>query len=369
MRNCGALGLIFASMYDDAVRECTMVRAMGSVPFGGRYRLIDFTLSSMVNAGISKVGVITKSHYQSLMDHLGSGKAWDLSRKNEGLFFLPPRSSDDAKYQGRVGSLKDVMPFLHHSKEKLVILADCHMVSSMDLDAMIEQHNKSGADVTFACRKGVVPNLPDIPQARIDERGRVTEMFLGKYSDDEAYYGVGVYIMGKDWLMRTVNEAVARNHYHFERILQERLREYVVRAYEVPELVMPIYSMESYFKANMALLDSKVREELFPKHRPVYTKLLDCAPAHYGLHSQVENSLVADGTFIDGTVKNCIIFRGVTVCRDAKLENCVIMQGGTVEKGCSLGNIVADKNVLFREGKALQGSDSYPVYIAKNTVV
>lgn len=369
MRNCTALGLIFANMYDDAIRECTQVRSMGSVPFGGRYRLIDFTLSSMVNAGISKVGVITKSHYQSLMDHIGSGKAWDLSRKNEGLFFLPPLSSDDAKYQGRVDSLKDVMPFLHHSKEELVILADCHMVASLDLDAVIEQHVKSGADVTFACRKGTVPDLPDIPQVKMDESGRVVDMLLGKFSDEEAYYGIGVYIMRKEWLMRTVNEAVARNHYHFERILQSHLQTYRVQAYVVSELVMPIYSLESYFKANMALLDPETRAKLFPKHRPVYTKLLDCAPTHYGLHGHTEDSLVADGTYIDGTVKNCVIFRGVTVCRDAYLENCVVMQGGTVEKGCTLKSIVADKNVLFREGRALQGSDSYPVYITKNTVV
>ncbi len=369
MRNCSALGLIFANMYDDAVRECTAVRSMGSVPYGGRYRLIDFPLSNMVNAGITKVGVITKSHYQSLMDHLGSGKAWDLSRKNEGLFFLPPRSSDDAKYQGRVGSLKDVMPFLHHSKEDLVVLADCHMVASLDLDAMIEQHKKSGADVTFACRKGHVPNLPDIPQVRMDMSGRVMDMLLGKYSEDEAYYGIGVYIVGKDWLMRTVNESVARNHYHFERILQSHLESYVVQGYVVPELVLPIYSLESYFKANLALLEPDVRAELFPKDCPVYTKLLDYVPAHYGLHGHTEDSLVADGAFIDGNVKNCIIFRGVTVCRDANLENCVIMQGATVEQGCTLKSIVADKNVLFREGRALQGSESYPVYIAKNTVV
>ena len=124
MRNYSALGLIFANMHDESFRDGTAIRSMGSLPFGGRYRLIDFPLSAMVNAGITKVGVITKSNYRSLMDHIGSGKAWDLSRKNEGLYFLPPRSSDDAKYQGRIGSLVDVIPFLNHSKEDYVILAD-----------------------------------------------------------------------------------------------------------------------------------------------------------------------------------------------------------------------------------------------------
>lgn len=370
MRNCTALGLIFANMYDDAIRECTALRSMGSVPFGGRYRLIDFVLSGMVNAGISKVGVITKSNYQSLMDHLGSGKAWDLSRKNEGLFFLPPRSRDDEKYHGRIGSLVDVMAFLHHSKEELVVLSDCHMVGNLNYDAMIRQHMASGADVTVACRHGVVPNLPDIPQISMDASGRVTDMLIGRVDDTEADYGVGIYIMGKEWLMRTLHEAVARNLDHFERdILQSRLRQLSVYGYVVPELIMPIYSLESYFRANMALLDPEVRRQLFPQNRPVYTKLRDCAPAHYGLHAQLTDSLVADGAYIDGTVKNCVIFRGVTICRDAHLENCVVMQDSTVEKGCTLKCVVTDKNVLFREGRTLQGFDSYPVYIAKNTVV
>ena len=135
--------------------------------------------------------------------------------------------------------------------------------------------------------------------------------------------------MSKDWLVRTVDEAIARNQYHFERdILQSRLQDLHIHCYDVPELVMPIYSMDSYFKANVALLDPAVRQQLFPKNRPVYTKLRDCAPTQYGLHADVTDSLVADGAHIDGTVKNCVIFRGVTICRDAELENCVVMQDG-----------------------------------------
>ncbi len=370
MRNYTALGLIFPNMHDDAIRDCTTVRSFGSLPFGGRYRLIDFVLSGMVNAGIIKVGVLTKSNYQSLMDHLGSGKAWDLSRKNEGLYFLPPLSNSDAKYQGRISSLSDVMTFLRRSKEKLVILSDCHMVGNLDYSAMIRAHEESGAQVTMACRRGVVPNLMDIPQITMDAAGRVTDMLLGRVSEEEALYGIGVYVMQKDWLMRIVSEAVARNQYHFERdILQGRLREIDIRGYEVPQLVVPIYSLESYYRANLQLLDPAVRQELFPKSRPVYTKLRDCAPAQHGLHAKVENSLVADGARIDGTVKNCIIFRGVTVGRDSVLEDCVVMQDVTIDRHCALKCVIADKNAIFREGRTLQGFDSYPVYIKKNSVV
>ncbi len=370
MRNYTALGLIFPNMHDEAIRECTAVRSMGSLPFGGRYRLIDFVLSGMVNAGITKIGVITKSNYQSLMDHIGSGKAWDLSRKNEGLFYLPPRSVDDAMYQGRIASLADNMAFLQRSKEEYVILSDCHMVTSMDYSAMVQQHIDSGADVTVACRYGVVPTLADIPQIRMDATGRVTDMLIGRVGDDEAHYGIGVYIMRKDWLIHLVNEAVARNLHNFERdILQSRIHEITICAYEVPALVMPIYSLSSYYNANLALLDSEVRAQLFPTARPVYTKVLDCAPVQYGLHAQVTDSLVADGTHVDGTVKNSVIFRGVNIGRNTVIEDCVIMQDVTVADRCSLASVIADKNVVFREGRTLQGFESYPVYISKNAIV
>ena len=363
-------GIIFSNIHDNNIPELTRLRTIASVPFGCRYRFIDFTLSNMVNANIFNIDVITQSNYQSLMDHLGSGKAWDLSRKNEGLYFLPPRSSDDAKYQGRIGSLVDVIPFLNHSKEDYVILADCHMVTSMDYDAMIKANVDSGADVTIACRHGVVPKLNDIPVLTMDAAGHITDMLLGRISDMEAYYGIGVYVMRKDWLLRILTEATARNLTHFERdILQRRMDEIAINGYEVRSLVMPIYSNASYFNANLALLEDGVREELFPKDRPVYTKLKDCAPAQYGLHAKAINALVADGASIEGEVENCIIFRGAKISRNAKLKNCVIMENTTIGDNCNLGCIIADKNVVVRSGCTLQGSDSYPVYISKFSII
>ena len=176
--------------------------------------------------------------------------------------------------------------------------------------------------------------------------------------------------MRKDWLLRTLAEAAARNLYHFERdILQRRREELKICGYVVPSLVMPIYSTASYFNANLALLEDNVREQLFPKDRPVYTKLKDCDPVQYGLHAEVTNSLVGDGAHIDGKVTNSIIFRGVKIDRNAQLDNCVVMQNVTVGEGAKLGSVIVDKNVAIRGGVTLQGSESYPVYIAKNSIV
>lgn len=371
MINNNVMGLLFSNMHDEALRDLTSVRALGSVPFGGRYRLIDFALSNLVNAGIGKVGVITKSNYQSLMDHIGSGKAWDLSRKNEGLFFLPPFGTSDEMYNGRVASLAGIEPFLRNSREEYVILSDCHIVGNIDYDRLIEEHIASGADITVAYKRGVVPSVRDNLVMWVqEETGRVTDMVLNYAADEECCYGIGLYILRKSTLQRVIAAAVSRNHMHFERdILQRHMDDMRIYGYEVPEYLSVISSLDSFFHANMALLDPQVRAALFPARRPIYTKVRDCSPALYGLHASVRSSLVADGSHVEGTVRRSILFRDVDIGRDAVVENCIVMQGTVIAPKSKLNCVITDKNVVIKEGRTLQGFDSYPVFIGKGTVV
>ena len=196
MRNNNAMGILFSNMHDEALRDLTALRALGSVPFGGRYRLIDFTLSNMVNAGISKVGLVTKRNYQSLMDHLGSGKAWDLSRKNQGLYFLPPFGTSEEMYNGRIVSLAEIEPFLRNSKEEYVVLSDCHVVGNIDYDRLVEEHIASGADVTIAYKKGAPPSDMENVLLWTASDGRVTDTVIRSGGPEESRYGTGLYVMG-----------------------------------------------------------------------------------------------------------------------------------------------------------------------------
>lgn len=370
MRNNNVLGLLFSNMHDEALRELTGIRALGSVPFGGRYRLIDFPLSNMVNAGISKVGVITKSNYQSLMDHIGSGKSWDLSRKNEGLYFLPPFGTSDEMYNGRIASLNGIQPFLRNSKEEYVVLSDCHVVGNIDYDRLVETHLASGADITVAYKRGPVPPMTDNLLLYMDPDGRVNDMILGPGGEEKGAYGLGLYTMAKSVLMRLISAAVSRNRMHFERdVLQRHVDTLRIYGYEVPEYTAVICSLNSYFQANMDLLDPGVRAALFPSRRPIYTKVRDCAPAVYGLHATVKDSLVADGSKIDGSVSRSIIFRDVQIERDAVLENCIVMQGSVICKNSRLGAVIMDKDVVVKEGRTLTGFESYPVFVSKGSVV
>lgn len=364
-----AMGLLFPNKGDSMIRDITTLRAIGSAPFGGRYRLIDFALSNMVNAGISKVGVITKKNYTSLMDHLGSGKAWDLSRKHQGLYYLPPLGTDDL-YEGRISSLADVMTFLRASKEEIVVLSDCYTVGNIDLSKMIEAHMESGADITMGYVKDTLKGAIDHMLVSADATGKVTDLVFNQSNETEGNFSVGLYVIKKDFLMELIKDAVGHNMTSFERdILQKHLSNLRVHGYEIAETAIIINSQERYFAANLALLDPAVRNALFLPGRPIYTKVRDCAPAKYGLHSAVSNSLIGDGATVNGSVKNSVIFRDVDIARDAVVENCVIMQGASIGSGTVLRNVIVDKNVVIKNGRSLQGFETYPVYIGKNSIV
>jgi len=371
VRNNNLLGLLFSNLHDSCVREITNVRAIGSVPFGGRYRLIDFPMSNMVNAGIGKIGIITKNNYQSLMDHIGSGKAWDLSRKTEGLYFLPPYGSGDEGYHGRISSLMGIDVFLRNAKEEYVVMSDCHVVGNIDLSKLIYWHISTGADITVGCKTGAVPGFKDDLILRRDGDGKITDITIGGNEPGEtATFGTGLFVLKREFLRQQMAVAVSRNYTHFERdILQRNLDRISMYAYEVPEYTAVISSLAGYYEANMALLRPDIRRQLFLPDRPIYTKVRDCAPAVYGLHAAVKDSLVADGARIDGDVSRSIVFRDVQVGKDSQIKDSIVMQGTTILPSARLGCVICDKNMTVREGSTLQGMPSHPIYVEKNAVI
>ncbi len=371
MRGNNVLGLIFSNMHEEKLRELTENRTMGSVPFGGRYCLIDFPLSNMVNSGINKVGVLTKSHYQSLMDHLGSGKAWDLSRKREGLFLLPPFETESSGGGSRIESLSSAESFLQNSKEEYVLLTDSDTVCNIDYGDVLACHVENRADITLVCRRGVPPEkLADPTVYFADSGGRVSDMLIKPRAQGECCYGMDMMLIRRELLMRLVADCVSRNRYDFKRdLLQRNIADYRVFVYEFGGFAKTVCSGADYFEANMALMEPGVRAQLFDPSRPIYTKVRDDMPARYGLGACVSNSLVADGCIIDGEVRNSVLFRGVHVGKNTVVENCVVLQDSIIRPNSRLNYVIADKNVVIKEERSLLGFESYPVYIAKGSVV
>ena len=367
------LGLVFANMHDTTLGDMTKNRTMGSVMFGGRYRLIDFPLSNMVNSGISEVGVITKSNYQSLLDHLGSAREWDLARKKGGLYILPPFGNvESTLYRGRIEALYGAMSFIKHSRAKYVVLSDCDVVTNIDYKPIVASHIESGADITAVAHTGVYSS-DDIKTStvfNVDADKNVTSVLINPDISGTCTTSLNVFVMSMDFLIETVNDAMARGNVSFERnILQEKCRELKIKIYEYDNYFSKLNSPESYFKSNMALLEPENARKLFVPKRSIYTKVSDNAPVKYDLDSKVSNSLIADGCIIEGEVENSVLFRGVKVGKGAKVKNCILMQGTVVGDNAELNYLITDKNVSICENHILTSSPQYPMYVGKGASV
>ena len=377
--NANALGILFPNSYDSLVPDLVGERLMASIPFASRYRLVDFILSSMVNCGIDNISVIVRKNYHSLMDHLGSGREWDLTHKNGGLNLVPPFAEKTVKiYNGRVEALASILDFLKEQKEKYVVMADTNLAVNFDFNALIEAHMESGADVTVAYRKEPLPVGFTGPQdigkslyyTLAIDNGRVTKMYMNSKEPGVQNFSMNIYVIDRERLIDQVNTAYVRGQVYYERdILAPQIGKLNVHAFRYDGYVARISSMKSYFDENMKMLDDANVDALFSAGNPIYTKIRDDNPARYINGSKASNIMAADGCIIEGEVENSILFRGVRIGRGAKVKNCVLMQDTVVEAGASAEYVVTDKNVTITEGKEMKGTDTFPVYVAKYQVV
>ena len=375
--NANALGIIFPNSYDSYVSELVSERLMASIPFAGRYRMVDFVLSSMVTSGIDNISILVRNNYHSLMDHLGSGREWDLTRKNGGLSIYPPYSEKGMKvYAGRVDALASILETLKDQKEKYVIMTDSNIAVNFDFKAMLEAHIASGADVTVAYAKEEIPaamkNNTDYSNLYFTlklEDGRVKKMYINSQEDGVQNLSMNIYIIDRELLIKEITAAFVRGYVYFERdILAPQTDKLNIQAYEFTGYKARICDMKSYFDENMKLLKDENLDGLFAGN-PIYTKVRDDNPTRYIAGAKGKNSLVADGCVIEGIVENCILFRGVKIEKGAKVKNCVLMQDTVVEAGANLEYVITDKNVKISVAQELHGTDSFPVFVAKGRTV
>ena len=372
--NKKALGIIFPNSYDNWVPELVNVRLMASIPFASRYRMIDFVLSSMANSGIDNISVIVKKNYHSLMDHLGSGREWDLVRKNGGLNIFPPfMESDSRAYLGRAGALANTLDFLRSQKEKYVVMTDSNIAVNFDFAKMIDAHIESGADVTVAYSEQELPanflyheaNDRDHYYTLNINNGRVEKILINAKDKGVQNFSMNMYVIDRELLINLINEASLRGNEYFERdVLIPQLSKLNVQAYKYDGYLARITGMKSYFDENMKLLDDYNIDALF-KGAPIYTKIRDDNPTRYIDGAKVKNVMAADGCVIEGEVENCVLFRGVKIAKGAVVKNCILMQDTVVEAGANMDYVITDKDVKITAGKELKGNDSFPVYIPK----
>jgi len=370
-----AMGIILTGGKNNRLKELSLERSIAAVPFGGKYRAIDFTLSNMVNFGIVNVGVMTQYSIRSLIDHLGSGKEWDLDRKTDGLRIFPPYLSENGTgwYKGSADAIYNNLTFLERSDEEFVLIANGYAIYNMDYGPMLEQHVDKDADITIACRA-----LDDLAEndrkslgiLEIDQDSRIVDFKEKPLNPSGNLGSMGIYILKRKFLIELLQDSAAKGYTDLVKdIIIRSLDSMRIYAYTFTGYWRPLNSIQLYYRANMDLLDPRIRRELLMDRRKIYTKVKDEAPAKYNEEACVKNSIVADGCIIEGTVENSILNRGVRIGKEAHIKNSIIMQGSTVEAGAQLNYCILDKGVIITTGKTLNGDQEWPLIVGKNIIV
>lgn len=369
------MGIIFANIYDSSLGDLTNKRTIASLPFGGRYRQIDFTLSNMAYSGIRRIGIISRHNYHSLMNHIGSGEEWDLDLQEGGLEFLTPYSmSETSGYRGEIEALYSAARFMEYGPEaEYVVLADSSVLYNMDLTKVLEDHVASGKDLTVVTKAGIANGLKQLDLAiKMNSKNEIADVAVDYTAPADYLASMALFVISKSLLYHHVKESVARNLYRFE-------RDFLLRQYQAGKLSINVYqyegtalfneSTEEYFGNNLALLDPEIRHDLFEGCHPIYTKVRDRVPSYYGEDCHIENCIVADGCILEGNARQSVLFRQVTLAKGAVVENSMIMNDTVVGENCELRCVILDKDVVVRPNSKLIGTPKNPIIITRGEVV
>ena len=367
------MGIIFVS--DGNIGSLPHTRTMGSLPYGGRYRQIDFHLSNMVAAGIRRVGIISRPNYQSLMNHIGSGEEWGLELEEGGLEFLTPfaMSSTDS-YRGKLDNLNFAMDFLEYgTDDEYVVMADSAIVYNIDLTHVMAAHLASGKDVTVVTKEGIANGSKKLDLAlKVDGNDQIVDMAVDYVAPSDYLASMDIFVLSRKFLLQKVRECIARNQFHMDRDL-------VMGGWQKGEVSVNVYkfqgpalfneTVEEYFRNSLALIDKNLRHDIFGFNHPVYTKVRDRVPTYYGENCELDNCMVADGCMLEGHVKNSVLFRQVSIAEGANVENCLIMNDAVIGENAILKNVILDKDVIVRPGATVMGTESNPIIVKKGEIV
>ena len=366
------MGIIFTN--DATMGELTNKRTMASLPFGGRYRQVDFALSNLSCAGVRHVGIISRYNYQSLMNHIGDGEEWGLELEEGGLEFLTPYAqSTVGTYRGKLESLKNAMDFLEYGEEdELVVMIDSAVLSNIDLTAVLNAHVASGKDVTVVTKAGICNGEKIIDLALKVEDGEIKDMVVDYAAPSEYVASMDIFVLSKKFLMKSVQEMIARDKFHMDRdlVMGGWNRGVVsVNTYAFEGIAMFNESVEEYYNNSLSLIKKDVRADIFGGNHPVYTKVRDRVPTYYGETSEIENCLIADGCMLEGEVENSVLFRQVTIGKGAEVENCILFNDAVIGEGAELKYVILDKNVTVTPGAKLIGTKKNPIIVKRGETV
>ena len=367
-----AAGIIFSSLNNNTLSRLTSDRTVAAIPFACRYRLIDFALSNMVNANMSNIYVVANYKYRSLLEHIGSGKDWDLARRESGITFVSPFQSANAEgkmFATHMEALKSMKEYIDEIREEYVVLMDSDTALTIDISDVIRSHEQTGANVTIVTSIVNSDYTAKSPRMMISSvAGKVTQIAMSAaYDERHPELALGIFVMETRYLRNLIDEAEAYNLNSLSMFLLKNCKTSNYMTYKYHGFAACVSSFLDYYKYSMELASNeKARESLlWKKEAPIYTRVHNSAPTKHSGSAKVENSMIADECEIEGTVINSVIFRDVKIEKGAVVKNCVLFHGTHVCKNANLNCIVADKDVLITDGVTLSGNENMPFYIQK----
>ncbi|MBU3090885.1 glucose-1-phosphate adenylyltransferase subunit GlgD [Clostridium sp. CM028] len=360
------IGILMLNEQEDNIKSLTKSRPIASIPIGGRYRIIDFVLSNMINSGIHNIGMFTNTKSRSLVDHLGSGKPWDLDRKINGLFLF--NLTSETSQLKDIDAISENMEYIYRTKQEYVIISSSYMLCNMDYNEAAKYHEESGSDITVVYKKtnNGKTHYVSCSTLYIDEENKVLNIGKNIGAEDELNISMEMYIMKKSTLIAIVNKCIQTGYHNsMKEVICSEITELNVNAYEFKGYLQCVNSVKNYYKTSMDMLNGKVTKELFFNKGLIYTKSKDEAPTKYFNGSKVSNALISNGCILKGSIEKSIISRRVTVHEGAEIKNCIIFQNCEIKKGCKLTNVIIDKNTIISENTVLNGDEDFPVVIEK----
>ena len=372
MNNC--LGIINLSEIDTNFGVLCQSRPTSMLPFAGRYRVIDFMLSNMVNSGITGIGIFTGNKVRSVMDHLGSGKPWDLDRKLNGLFLFTPTYDYTSTYK-RMGDLElfyQNTNFVKYAKQDHLFLSKSYMLANINLEEAYNDFLDSGADISLIYKRVTDEGYRFIgcDKLHLDDNGNFLNIGTNLGKEKSFNLSLEMYFIKKDVYFDILFDAIEQGTANFlKQAIFNRLHHYKVHTYEFDGYVACINNIRNYFDANFDILKPEIASELFFKNGQIFTKVKDEPSAYYQEHACVKNAFVANGCQINGTVENAILFRGVKVEEGAVIKNAIIMQKSIIKKDVKLNHVILDKRTRVEDSIILNGDVSNPFIAGKQAVI
>ncbi len=365
------MGLILAAQNTKEIRGLTKNRPIASIPFAGRYRIIDFALTNLTRSGISNVGLIVNHNYvRSIRDHIRGGQFWDLNRKDGGLFLMQPTIGNEAKREA-MDTFAANLEYLLKSKEENVIIFPGNLVANIDMTKIINDHEKSGKDLTvvhkrvtddfYLCTGGTTLTFK--------EDGSLNNLGILVEPKGAIDLSLNIKIIKKSVLIDLVMSGVQNGVLgDLNKFIENEIHKIDTNFYEFTGYANCINSTKTYVKISKDFLKKEVRDELLLNNGGISTKINDTPPAVFEVGSKVSNSLIANGCILRGEVKNSIIGRRVNIGKGAIVENSIILQSCTIEDGAEIRNVIIDKNVVISKYQKVFGSDDFPLVIEKKSI-